>query len=169
VTARGSRSIFSTPDAVTDLRDLGDRLDVLERIPAAENGSLVDAWAWNLELPPDGSNVFAGRLTLPAGFSKIEFLGSFLADGELLVSAGVPFEAPFEATNVVAGGITTGSPLTSAWQAAGFVLARTSGTKKVRFYARGTSQSSPGVPGSNPIRAIGALFVQPIRSVAFEG
>lgn len=159
MTARGSRGIFSTPDAVTDLRDYGDRLDNLERVPASTTPSLVDGYAYQLEHPGDGSNVFAGVLRFPMGFSKLD-VAAFFGSTEDLGAAAIRFEGDFANANIIAGGFTAGTPIGVTWIASGYALVRCSGPKRVRYYV--TAETSP--PGTT-VFARGALFVTPVRSV----
>lgn len=161
MTARGSRGIFSTPDAVTDLRDYGDRLDNLERVPASTTPSLVDGYAYELEHPGDGSNLLCGILRFPMGFSKMDVAAFFQSVDETpLGSAWIRFEGDFETANLIAGGFTSGTPIGSSWIAAGYGLVRCSGPKRVRYYV--SAQTSP--PGVHVLTR-GALFVTPVRSV----
>lgn len=160
-----ARSIFSTPDAVTNIVELGDRIDKLERFRSDPGAPRLAASYWPLTtIPGDGSNTRVGVVTLPAGYSRLQVAAFFSVteDGDTLTGAGIIFPAGWEETHVLAGGFTDTTGIAAIFRASGVGLMRSSSRVSDSFYVRAnTASGSPAV-------AVGSLFVEPVDSLSFD-
>lgn len=154
-----SRQGAFTSDAVGIIAGQGDRIDALERYRSDPGSpSVVASYVPLRTIPGNGSNVRAGKLSLPAGISKLEVAAFFDSTGGELGASGFVFPAGWEEEHVLAGGLT----VIAGGRVSGLALLRSSVASTSPFYVTATTD------GGAPVQVTAALFVTPVGSVSID-